>query len=83
MSCIWQRIWTWVIKRSVDIKPTTRTPPDVQIPIGAGSVEDTVQAILASDWYQYARDNPFLVAHILKNITSRVINDSVYRAGAR
>ena len=74
---------TWVIKQSVDIKPASRTPPDVPIPIDAGSVEDSVQAILASDWYRDARDNPFLVANILKNITSRVINDSVYRAGTR
>lgn len=69
---------SWVIKRSVEIKPKKKIPGDAPIEVDAGSVQDSVNDILQSAWYTQARENPFLVAKILEGISTRVINDSVF-----
>lgn len=72
---------SWVIGRSVDIKPVVKKPAGVPMQLDPRSIEDTIQNIFNSDWYKEANENPFLVANVLKTITSRVLNDSVYRSG--
>ena len=71
---------SWVIKRSVDIKPEAAKPANAPVELDAGSIEDSIQQLFGSDWYRESRENPFLVANVLKTISTRLLNDSVYRS---
>ena len=52
---------SWVIKRSVEVKPKKRVPKDIPVDL------------LNSEWFQQAQTNPFLVASVLSRITDCVI----------
>ena len=71
---------TWVIKRGAEVKSTAKVPNKIPVPVDADSVRITTDQILNSDWYKQACGNPSLVASILTGITTRVINDSVYKS---
>ena len=69
---------SWVIKRSAEVKPKVNVPDNIPQPVDVGSVQNSVNEILKSAWYQQAKDNPKLVASILQGISTRVVNDSIY-----
>ena len=56
---------SWVIKRSVEVKPKKRIPKDVPVEVDEGSVLQSVEELTNSTWFQQAQDNPVLVASIL------------------
>ena len=72
---------SWVIRRSVDSNPSPNSMAAETMDMNTSSIHDTVQNILNSTWYNDAKNNTMHVAKIMKIITSRVIDDSVYRAG--
>ena len=69
---------SWVIKRSAEVKPKVNVPDNVSQAVDGGSVQNSINEILNSVWYQQAKDDPQLVASILQGISTRVINDSIY-----
>ena len=71
---------SWVMKRNAEAKPKNSIPDNAPVEYDAGSVELTKDHILNSDWYKAACHNPTLIATILSGITTRVINDSLYRS---
>ena len=72
------RSLSWVIKRSVDVAPKEKIPADVPIDVDTGSINESIDEILNSNWYRQSQDNPLLVANILQRISDRVINESIY-----
>ena len=71
---------TWVIKRGAELKSKVKDPNKVPVHVDSESVRITTDQILNSDWYKQACGNPSLVASILTGITTRVINDSIYKS---
>ena len=69
---------SWVIKRSAEVKPKVNVPDNVSQAVDGGSVQNSINEILNSVWYQQAKDDPQLVATILQGISTPVINDSIY-----
>ena len=69
---------SWVIKRSVEVKPKKRIPADVPVQVDEGSVLQSVDELTNSTWFRQAQDNPALVASILSRISERVINQAIF-----
>ena len=69
---------SWVIKRSVEVKPKVKVPDNIPQAIDGGSVQQSINEILNSVWFQQAQDNPQLVASILQGISTHVVNNSIY-----
>ena len=69
---------SWVMKRKAEVKSKERVPEDAVIHIDHGSVQESFEEILNSRWYIQARENPQLVAIIMNNLTTRVIDDSIF-----
>ena len=69
---------SWVIRRSAEVKPKMKVPDNIPQPVDSGSVQNSLNEILNSVWYQQAKNNPLLVASILQGISTRVVNDSIY-----
>ena len=70
---------SWLVRRAVLTKAKKKAVPrDVAVDIDLASVQQSVDQILASNWYAAARDNPALVANIMNQISDRVVSDSQY-----
>ena len=72
--------FSWVLKRNAESKPKRKVPDDVPVDVDLGSVEQTKRDICNSDWYKAACKRPKLVASILSEITTFVVNDSIYKS---
>ena len=70
----------WVRRRSAMIKGTKRKAVDAGCNYDVGSVEESVQQIFSSEWYKNAKLDPSLVAHIMNEISSKVVKESQYAA---
>ena len=69
---------SWVIKRSMEVKPKIGIPKDVPVEVDEGSVLQSVEELTNSTWFQQAKGNPVLVASILSRINERVINQAIF-----
>ena len=70
---------SWLMRRAVLTKAKKKDiPHDVAVDVDLASVQQSVDQILASDWYAAARDNPALVANIMNQISDRIVRESQY-----
>ena len=69
---------SWVIRRSVEVKPKKKIPADVPVVVDEGSVLQSVEELTNSTWFRQAKDNPVLVASILSRISERVVNQAIF-----
>ena len=70
---------SWLLRRAVLTKAKKKNiPRDVAVDVDLASVQQSVDQILASDWYAAARDNPALVANIMNQISERIVRESQY-----
>ena len=70
---------SWLIRRAALTKSKQKAvPQDVAFDVVFMSVQQSVEQILASNWYSVARENPALVANIMNQISDRVVSTSQY-----
>ena len=70
---------SWLIRRAALTKSKQKAvPQDVAVDVDFMSVQQSVEQILASNWYSVARENPALVANIMNQISDRVVSTSQY-----
>ena len=70
---------SWLIRRAALTKSKQKAvPQDVAVDVDFMSVQQSVEQILASNWYSVARENPALVANIMNQISDRVVSSSQY-----
>ena len=60
------------------VKPKVKVPNNMPQAIDGGSVQNSINEILNSVWYQQAKDNPQLLASILRGISMHVVSNSIY-----
>ena len=72
---------SWFLQRSASLKkadkPKPVPPAGEAIDIDPQALNQTVDDILGSSWYKDAKANPKLVARLLQDISTRVLNDSL------
>ena len=73
---------SWVLRRSAVV--ANKKKPSGNGAVGAevdwDNVQQSVDMITSSDWYEEAKDNPPLVAYIMDKVNDRVIGKSMYTA---
>ena len=69
---------SWVMKRKAEVKSKEKVPENSMINIDYGSVQESLDEILNSRWFIQARENPQLIARIMNDLSTRVIDESIF-----
>ena len=70
---------SWLIRRAALTRSKKNSVPhEVALDVDLMSIQESVDKILASNWYALAKENPALVANIMNQISDRVVNHSTY-----
>ena len=66
------------MKRKAEVKSKEKVPENSMINIDYGSVQESLDEILNSRWFIQARENPQLIARIMNDLSTRVIDESIF-----